>query len=568
MSSGIRQAELLRRQRAVVGAAVVCLVVASVFLVLSLVRGEYRVIPVLLLGAAVIAGAFVAGRRGHVTAAGYVLSLLVVAGVTAGALARGSTGYTPFFLPLGVVLATATLGPRDVFVVTVAALLGDGALALWTDPHSGAPSLANVFVEGALVSLCMGGFAILTSASIVRLVEDLRRRDVVARQAEERSDVLASELERAQRMESLARLAGGVAHDFNNLLTVMRGCASLLESEVKPGSQAATDLRDLTDAVDRGAQLTRQLLSFSKRDVVQPAVHDLHAVLEAMRALLQRMVGSDVHMTFESVGGPWPVWTAVSQIEQVVMNLAVNARDAMKGKGELLVRLERVVDQQLGGAVRLIVRDTGEGMSDEVKARLFEPFFTTKGPHKGTGLGLATVYVIVTRLGGRIDVESSLGKGAAFAVTLPLAAAPELPVAPAAGQERAAASLVVCVVDDEAPVRNQMARILGSAGMTVHTFSSAEALLAAGDHACDVLVTDVNLPGINGAQLAERARARRPGLHVVLVSGFTADPSATARVLTQGARFVAKPFEPSALVAAVLGVSAAPSKPLASGTAA
>ncbi len=540
-----------------VGAAAVCLVVAGVFLLLSLVRGAHSVIPVLLVGIAVIAGALVAGRRGHVTAAGYTLSLLMVAGVTGGALARGSTGYAPFFLPLGVVLATAMLGPRDVLVVAVAALVGDGVLAVWSNPSLGLPTLASVFVEAALVSACVGGFAVLTSASIVRLVDDLRRRDAAARQAEERTDLLAAELERAQRMEALARLAGSVAHDFNNLLTVMRGCASLLEGEVKPGTQAATDLRDLSDAVDRGAQLTRQLLSFSKRDVVQPAVHDLQGALEGMRALLQRMVGGEVRITIEAVDGPWPVWAALSQLEQVVMNLAVNARDAMKGKGELVLRIERGPDAQLGTAVRLIVRDDGEGMGDEVKARLFEPFFTTKGPHKGTGLGLATVQVIMNRLGGRVGVESSPGKGATFTLTLPLAAAPELPVPPAsAPPARAPTALVVCVVDDEAPLRNQMARVLGSAGMTVRTFSSAEALLDAGDHACDVLVTDVNLPGKSGVQLAEQAVARRPGLHVVLVSGFTADPSATAGLLSQGVRFVAKPFEPAALVAAVLGVPA------------
>ncbi|MCC7074575.1 MAG: response regulator [Deltaproteobacteria bacterium] len=526
---------------------------ALVFLLLTLVRGEYRVVPVLLGGLMVIAAAYVAGRRGHVSAAGYTLSLLVLVGVTAGALARGSTGYTPFFLPLGVVLAAATLAPRDVFVVTVVALLGDGALALWSNPDTGPATLANIFVEGALVSAVVGGMAILTSASIVRLVDDLRRRDAVARDAENRSDLLATELERAQRLESLARLAGGVAHDFNNLLTVMRGCATLLESEITPGTQAATDLRDLSEAVDRGAQLTRQLLSFSKRDVVQPALHDLHGAIEGMRGLLQRLVGPDVRITIDAAQGPWPVWAALSQIEQVVMNLAVNARDAMKGKGELLLRLERVADHERGGLARLLVKDTGEGMSDEVKARLFEPFFTTKGPQKGTGLGLATVHVIVTRLGGRVQVESSLGKGATFTVTLPLAAAHHVAAVPAPGNGRAPAALAVWVVDDEVAVRNQMARILGGAGMTVQTFSSAEALLAAGELVCDVVVTDVNLPGLSGVQLAEQLRARRPGLHVVLVSGFTADPSTTTRLLAEGVPFVAKPFQPAALVAAALG---------------
>ena len=286
--------------------------------------------------------------------------------------------------------------------------------------------------------------------------------------------------------------------------------------------------------------------------MVLSTVLDLHGVVEGMRDLLQRMVGAGVRVRVETAGGPWPVWGSTSQLEQVLMNLAVNARDAMEGKGELLVRIERAEDAALGPVCRMIVTDTGAGMTDEVRRRIFEPFFTTKGPTHGTGLGLATVFGIASRLGGRVDVESSPGKGATFTLSLPLAtgAAAAEGTAPPALASTAAS---VCVVDDEPGVRNVMARVLGAAGLAVRCFPSAEALLAEPDVGCDVLITDNNLPGMSGMALVEEVRRRRPGVRTVLVSGYTADPSAISRLVASGTAFVAKPFAAGALLAAATG---------------
>jgi signal transduction histidine kinase len=505
LSSGIRQAEQLRRQRAIQGAGVGFLVVAVTFLVLGLLQGVWSVALVALSACALIAALIAAARRGHVLVAAYGLSHLAIVAVVAGALARGSPSYSPFFVLLGLLVAAVTLPPRGVAIVALSGLFGELLLAQWPWPRRDAESMASVFGEGSLLFAVTAGIAVLTAASVARLVADLRKRDQEAHEAAERAEVLALELEKAQRMESLGRLAGGVAHDFNNLLTVMRGCATLLESAVPANTEAATDLKDLSDAVDRGTALTHQLLAFSKRDVVQPGVHDLHGAVEGMRDLLQRLLGVDMQLRIEAQDGPWPVWASLTQLEQVLMNLVVNARDAMGGKGELRVRIERVRDPQLGDVCRVHVADQGAGMSREVQARIFEPFFSTKGP----------VYGIVSRLGGRIDVDSVVGQGSTFTVSLPVATASAASDAAVPPPVSAAEAVAVCVVDDEPPLRNQMARILGGAGMVVHTYANAEALLAEGDHPCDVLVADVNLPGESGVDLARdlrwcSCRASRP----------------------------------------------------------
>ena len=540
------------------GAAGAVGVVAFTFVLLGALRGEVA-LPTFLLPVVVVCAVLVwAARRGFVLAAGYGLSVLAMAGVVGGTLVRGHPGHAAFYLLLGVVLAAITLPPPHVAAVIAVGLAAEAFVAMWPYPADVPATLGSVALEGSVLYVATAGVALLTAFSVAQLVAHLRTRDEEARRATERSEALAEELERAQRMEALARLAGGVAHDFNNLLTVMRGCATLLEDTVPKNTEAATDLRDLSDAVDRGAALTRQLLAFSKRDVVRATILDLQGVVEGARDLLQRMAGSSVQLKLEAEGGPWPVWASLAQLEQILMNLVVNARDAMDGRGGLRIKVDRAHDARGGKVCRLLVQDTGVGMSDEVKARLFEPFFTTKGPGKGTGLGLATVYGIVDRLGGRIDVESSPGHGATFTVHLPEATgAAEAAGTPAATAAEPKAGLAVCVVDDEAPLRNQMARILGGAGYRVLTFGSAEALMAEGEHPCDVLVADINLPGISGVVLAEKVRAHHPKTRVVLVSGYTADPTAAARLVHQGVTFVPKPFEAATLLAAVAGAPVA-----------
>ncbi|MEW5738778.1 MAG: ATP-binding protein [Myxococcota bacterium] len=365
---------------------------------------------------------------------------------------------------------------------------------------------------------------------------------------------LSAQLEASQKMEALGRLAGGVAHDFNNLLSVMQSCTSLIRTAVAADSEAVTDLDDLQGAIERATALTRQLLAFSRREVVLPSRLDLGEVLSPTVDLLRRLLGKDVEVRFTVAPGAWPVRAAASQLEQVLMNLSVNARDAMPQGGVLELRVEPHRDETLGEVMRLSVRDTGTGMSEETKARIFEPFFTTKPPGRGTGLGLATVYGVVRSLGGRIDVETGLGKGTEFRVLLPRAVEPaEAPASTSPAFAPRRSSPLVFVVDDEPSVRALMAKLLAGRGLAVRDFALGEEALAAlsASNVPDVLVTDVMLPGIDGVRLAEGFLTRIPGLHVVLVSGFSPDPAATARLIARGARFLPKPFTPEALVAAV-----------------
>lgn len=364
---------------------------------------------------------------------------------------------------------------------------------------------------------------------------------------------LSAQLEASQKMEALGRLAGGVAHDFNNLLSVMQSCASLVRSELPEGNEAGEDLDDLQGAIERATALTRQLLAFSRREVVVPSRLVLGEVLAPTVDLVRRLLGKQVEVRFSLAPGGWPVRAAVSQLEQVVMNLCVNARDAMPQGGLLELEVAPVQDGALGEAMCLSVRDNGTGMSEETRSRLFEPFFTTKPPGRGTGLGLATVYGIVNGLGGRIEVHTALGKGSEFRVLLPRAPEGEATVPSPSSSSLQRPSPLVFVVDDDSPVRTLMVKLLTGGGFQVRHFPSGEEALGAltASNRPDVLVTDVMLPRMDGVRLAEAFRERLPGLQVVLVSGFAPNPAATERLVAQGARFLPKPFTPATLLAAV-----------------
>ncbi|OGQ13274.1 MAG: hypothetical protein A2138_07130 [Deltaproteobacteria bacterium RBG_16_71_12] len=554
MSPEVSKAERLRRQRANQGAGLTLLLILAVSTIWTAAYGE-RALPALTAAIALACvPVIVAARRGHELAAGYGVGLLAMAAVLGAALILGNPGYASFLLVIGVLLSGVTLPPRHLGVIIGVGVAAEVAVALWSRRFERVETPGGEHAEGPFLFLFASAVALLTSASVAWLLGELRRRDAEARAADERAGALERKLEESQRMEALGRLAGGVAHDFNNLLTVMRGCVTLLAESTQPSPEARVELDDLSAAVDRASTLTNQLLTFSRRQVVQVSVVDLQAVAEGMRDLLQRLVGPEVTLKLEAAGGPCLLLASPSQLEQVLMNLAANARDAMSGKGELRVRVERGHDARLGEVCRLVVTDSGVGMAPEVSARIFEPFFTTKAPGQGTGLGLATVYGIVSALGGRIEVTSSPGHGAEFTTTLPVAVeARPPPRAARAAPLPPGAPRSVCVVDDEAVVRTLMARILGGAGLTVHTFASAEALIHDEHHPCDALVTDINLPGMSGVSLAEHMREGRPGFHVVLVSGCTTDPAPISRLLAGGAVFLAKPFAPDALVAAVLG---------------
>jgi signal transduction histidine kinase len=356
-------------------------------------------------------------------------------------------------------------------------------------------------------------------------------------------------LRQAQKMEVVGRLAGGVAHDFNNLLTTILGCTTLLELEAK--GEQATLVRDIKEASERAALMTRQLLAFSRKQVFRPQPVDLNVAVNEFSRVLQRMVRPDVAVVIALAPQPATIVADRASLEQVLLNLVVNARDAMPNGGRLTVTT-RVEDHE----VVLEVADTGEGMSDSTRARLFEPFFTTKSD--GTGLGLPTVQGIVERSQGHIAVRSVEGKGTTFTLTFPRAGAVQS--SPSGARRPLTGNGRVLLVDDDAAVRSTTRRVLEGAGYEVVDVASARAALeATATQTFSVVITDVVMPGESGTVLAQRLAERGSTCPVLFVSGYVADQA-------PGEAFLAKPFHPSELLAAVArlvkaarGADAAPS---------
>ena len=376
-----------------------------------------------------------------------------------------------------------------------------------------------------------------------------------AQQAYDERDRSQAQLAQAQKLEAVGRLAGGVAHDFNNLLTVIAGRAELLLDELPPGHPARDHADQIERTSGRGASLTHQLLAFSRQQVLQPRALDLNAAVVELERMLGRVIGEDVHVELDLEAGLSPVLADGSQVEQVLMNLAVNARDAMPRGGRLTFRttsgdLDAVAAERLampaGPCVVLEVGDTGTGMDETTRLRVFEPFFTTKGPGKGTGLGLATVYGIVRQSGGAIEVESAPGRGTTFRLFLPLAesaARPEPSPAPAGGADAGRETIVL--LEDETDVREMAARQLTARGYRVlGAAKGTEALEIAARHdgPIDLLLTDVILPQMSGPEVAARFAAIRPAARVLYVSGYTDDAVGEHGVLAPGIAFLAKPF--------------------------
>ena len=366
---------------------------------------------------------------------------------------------------------------------------------------------------------------------------------------------LEEQYQQAQKMEAIGRLAGGVAHDFNNLLTEILGHCELLLADLEPGDPRRADIAAIDQAGARGAGLTRQLLAFSRKQIIEPTVLDLNGVVTDMRAMLGRLIGEDVTIVLHLRPELGAVKADRGQMEQIVMNLALNARDAMPKGGILTIETANVeLDQHYatmhlavtpGPYVALSVTDTGSGITPEVQARLFEPFFTTKEPGKGTGLGLATVHGIVTQSGGSVDVYSEIDKGTVFKVYLPQADAAEMVMAPAPLVSRPRAGVeTVLVVEDVEGLRALTGRLLQRQGYTVVTAANADDALRQFDQhpSIDVLLTDVVMPGASGPELAQQLVGRRPGLKVVYMSGFTEEAIVHHRVLNHGIAFLHKPF--------------------------
>ncbi|MBK8003437.1 MAG: PAS domain S-box protein [Gemmatimonadetes bacterium] len=384
------------------------------------------------------------------------------------------------------------------------------------------------------------------------------QRDITERK------VLEEEARQARKMEATGRLAGGIAHDFNNLLTAILGTTQLLLEDLPAGSTAHGDVEEIRRAAVRAANLTRQLLAFSRRQVLQPRVLDVEQLLRGVDSLIRRLIGEHIDLRIRSEPGLWPVKADPGQLEQVLVNLCVNARDAMPTGGGLEIAAENLsltapppgtgTILPPGRYVLLTVRDTGSGMDEATLRHLFEPFFTTKAPGQGTGLGLATVYGIVKQSGGYIFVDSALGEGSRFRIYLPQAEGrPEAP--PAADRPEAARGQGrVLVVEDEEAVRRLTRRVLEGAGYTITEAADGPAALAAVAAApapFDLVVSDVIMPGMSGQELARQLLARQPGLRILYVSGYSDEAILPLGRLPRGTAFLQKPFEPAVLLARV-----------------
>ncbi len=372
---------------------------------------------------------------------------------------------------------------------------------------------------------------------------------------------LEAQLRQAQKMEAVGRLAGGVAHDFNNLLTVITGRSQLLLLKLAPESPLRRDVELVEETAHRASALTRQLLAFSRKQMVQPRIVDLNEVVRGMESMLGRLIGEDIALTTRLDPAAGCVRADPAQLEQMIVNLVVNARDAMPLGGRLTletghVRIDETFARQHVGLkpgphVRLVVRDTGVGMDGLIKAHLFEPFFTTKGPGKGTGLGLATVYGIVTQSGGAIRVESEPGQGATFTIELPRVDAPADGPGDVADTTAAPyGSETVLLVEDEPEVRGLARDILHQQGYTVLEAADGDQALRVGrEHRGPIhlLVTDVVMPQMGGRELADRLQAGRGELKVLYVSGYTDDAILRQGVSETGTAFLPKPFTAAAL---------------------
>jgi two-component system cell cycle sensor histidine kinase/response regulator CckA len=363
--------------------------------------------------------------------------------------------------------------------------------------------------------------------------------------------LLEEQLRQSQKMEAVGRLAGGVAHDFNNLLTVITLSSHMLLEQMSPGPEAG-QVKDIADAADRATALTRQLLTFGRKDVLAPTVLDVNAAVRDAESMLRRLIGEDILLTVALDQDVRPVTIDPGHLGQVLLNLSVNARDAMPRGGTLVIRTANV-----GRQVSLSVTDTGVGMSPDVVARVFEPFFTSKAVGKGTGLGLAVVHGIVEQNGGRIAVESEPGKGTTFTISLP-ASAP----APVTGDDAVTVPTrggheLVLLVEDEARLRSLAAQALRARGFTVLVAADgAEALRVLEAHAAplDLLVTDVVMPNMDGRELADRLRARMPGLKVLFLSGYMDDALLRRGVFEAHETLLQKPFTPNTLAQRVCEV--------------
>jgi len=377
-------------------------------------------------------------------------------------------------------------------------------------------------------------------------------------------------LRQSQKMEAIGTLAGGVAHDFNNLLTVILGFAELAIGRMSAHDPGRTDIQEIQKAGTRAASLTRQMLAFSRKQVLELQLQDINAIAMDMKNMLRRLIGENIEISV--VTGPRPARATVDvgHMEQVILNLAVNGRDAMPTGGQLTIEVHAMGLSEAfnhahgtvppGQYVVLSVSDTGCGMSDAIQARLFEPFFTTKERGKGTGLGLSTVYGIVTQSGGHIAVSSAVGSGTSFMVYLPAASGADgVETATESPAPMHVGTAVILLVEDDARVRQLTSRMLAHDGFTVLEAATGEdAVAMCQRHAgpIDLLLTDMVLPKMAGHEVAKHIAALRPEIHVLFMSGYTDHAAFAAHLVDGGKTFLQKPFTLPALIQKVRSILA------------
>ena len=440
---------------------------------------------------------------------------------------------------------------------------GTAALAIVRELH---PELPFLFVSGtigeetAVAAMRAGANDYVMKSNLKRLVPAIERE---LREAAVRHDRkgLESQLRHSQKMEAVGRLAGGVAHDFNNLLTAIMGYGQLMAMRMKPDDPARRDTEEILKAATRASLLTRQLLAFSRREILQPRLLDLNSIVSDMGKMLRRLIGESIDLAVVPGENLWAVKADPGHMEQVLMNLSVNARDAMPDGGRLTIETSNIdlgdvyvgehIGVKPGAYVLLSVSDTGTGMDEETKARIFEPFFTTKGPESGTGLGLSTVYGIVQQWGGAIQVYTEVGWGTSFKVYLPRVAGKAEPVVQSESlADVPRGSETVLLVEDQdavAAVIRATLHLCGYQVLEAHNGGEALSLLERHEGRVHLIVTDIVMPVMGGSELALRVREVLPDTKVLFISGFSERAFSAHGSGEPGFAFLQKPFMPEAL---------------------
>jgi len=414
----------------------------------------------------------------------------------------------------------------------------------------------------------LSGVSVLEYPMCISFVADLTEQ----KRAQAELSRAQEQLQQAQKMEAVGRLAAGVAHDFNNLLSVVLSYAESIRESMAPGDPRAADAEEIRRAAERGAALTRQLLAFSRRQFLQPHTVDVNAIVTGTEKMLRRLIGEDVTLVVIPASDPAMVRVDPGQMEQVLINLAVNARDAMPSGGQLTIEVEPVIvdaalaAQNAGAAagphVKLSMKDTGVGMDEAIVARIFEPFFTTKGAGKGTGLGLSTCYGIVQQSGGLITVETAPGAGTAFHVYMPQSAkAEEVEATQTAMVADPGGHETVLLVEDEPSLRALLSKVLRTRGYTVYTAADgAEALslALAGRVVPDLVLTDVVMPNMSGPELVERLQSSKGPPRALFMSGYAGHAELARGMIRPGYNLLEKPFSPDALARKVREILRSP----------